>query len=365
MASLERHEADALISALQGKNCCGHDFFRVVRAIQAARRDMPLIGTSKSPQDDPLRFGQHPSLAFPPSTLDELVAGETPKLYVNFFGLFGPNGPLPLHLTQYALRRQLGQEGNDTRRTVGVPSDGKTSESGPRGHKDTSLGDFFDVFHHRLLSLFFRAWASCQPAVDLDRGDHQRFLFFLGAFFGESVFDLNDDAFGAAETIPLSAKIFYAGHLAASSRNAESLESILTGYFGIKTVVGEFVGRWFNLPPEDRIKLGQSSGYGALGQGLIVGSKTWDAHLSVRVRMGPMGFEDYSGLLPTETGFGRLKSWMVNYSGTELFWDLQLVLRADEVPRTQLGRAGKLGWTTWLKTKPFGQDADNLILQSE
>jgi len=364
MASLERHEADALISALQGKNCCGHDFFHVVRAIQAARRDLPLIGTSKSPQDDPLRFGQRPSLAFPPSTLDEMIAGETPKLYVNFFGLFGPNGPLPLHLTQYALRRQLGQEGNDSRRTIS-PSDGRPPETAPRGVKDTSLGDFLDVFHHRLLSLFFRAWASCQPAVDLDRGDHQRFLFFLGAFFGESVFDLSDDAFGVAETIPLSAKIFYAGHFAASARNAESLESILTGYFGIKTVVCEFVGCWFDLPPEDQSTLGQSPEFGALGQGLIVGSKTWDAHLGFRVRMGPMGFEDYSGLLPTETGFGRLKSWIVNYCGLELYWDVQLLLRAAEVPKTQLGRAGKLGWTTWLKTKPFVQDADNLILQSE
>jgi type VI secretion system protein ImpH len=366
MASLKRHEADALISALQGKNCCGHDFYRVVRAIQAARPDMPLIGTSKSPQDDPLRFGQRPSLAFQSSTLDELIAGETPKLYVNFFGLFGPNGPLPLHLTQYALRRQLGQDGNDLRRPVGVVSDGTSSETAPqRGGKDNSLGDFLDVFHHRLLSLFFRAWASCQPAVDLDRGTHQRFLFFLGAFFGESVFDLNDDAFGAGDEIPLSAKIFYTGHLAASARNADGLESILTGYFGMNALVTEFVGRWFDLPPEDRMKLDGSSGCGSLGHGLIIGSKTWDAQLSFRVRMGPMGLEDYSRLLPKETGFGRLKSWIMNYCGAELFWDLQLVLRAGEVPSTQLGRSGKIGWTTWLKTKPFEQDADNLIIQTE
>src|SRR5262245_37846588 len=104
MADPQRHAAVALIEALQAKNCCGYDFFRLVRMIQAARPDLPLVGKSKTPQDDPIRFGQRPTLAFVPSTLDELVPGERPKLYINFFGLFGPNGPFPLHLTEYAIR---------------------------------------------------------------------------------------------------------------------------------------------------------------------------------------------------------------------------------------------------------------------
>ncbi len=361
MADLERHEADALIQALQGKKCCGHDFFRVVRAVQALRQDLPPIGTSKSPDDDPIRFGQRPSLSFPASTLDELVAGEIPRLYVNFFGMLGPNGPLPLHLTQYALSRELGQTPDESRLATGGMAVGNKAGS---GIKDRSFGDFLDIFHHRLLSFFFRAWASCQPAVDLDRNKHQRFLFFLASFIGESVFDFSHEPVDD-DAIPLQAKLFYTGHLASPARNVEGLESVLTGYFGIQTKVTEFIGKWFNLPKEDWSKLGAASSYGRLGEGIIVGSKTWDVHLSFRVRMGPMGFDDYCRLLPRENGFDRLKSWVSDYCGAELSWDLQLVLRGDEVPATQLGRAGKLGWTTWLKTQPFRHDADDLVLQTE
>src|SRR5262249_25260808 len=127
--------------------------------------------------------------------------------------------------------------------------------------------------------------------------------------------------------------------------------------------VQEFAGRWFELPRHDWFQMGTSRSIGSLGRDVVLGTRIWLAHLCFRVRMGPMSFRDYCRFLPLERAFQRLKSWILNYCGAELLWDLQLVLRAAEVPNIQLGRAGKLGWTTWLKTKPFQEDADDLILE--
>ena len=368
MANLEGHAADSVIQALRDKQCCGHDFFRAVRLIQAARPDLPVIGTSKSPQDDPVRFGQRPSLGFAPSALDELVLepDQPPKLYVNFMGLFGPNGPLPLHLTQYALRRLLGQgvdENGDPRsRLPGAAGPARAAGSSGVGGKDLAFADFFDIFHHRLISLFFRAWSVSRPTVDLDRPERQRFLFFLGAFVGESNADLEGLLRPDPDHIPLQARLYYSGRLASPARNAEALEAILQDYFGVPVTVREFVGHWFDLPEGDRCKLGASRDAGLLGENLILGSRTWTAHLCFRLRLGPMTLEDYSRFLPGEKGFRLLTSWVTNYCGTELLWDVQLVLRAGEVPGAQLGRAGKLGWTIWLKTKPFERDVMDLVV---
>ncbi len=41
---------------------------------------------------------------------------------------------------------------------------------------------------------------------------------------------------------------------------------------------------------------------------------------------------------------------------------LQLILKKEEVPAAQLGKSGRLGWSTWTKAQPLTRDADNLIL---
>src|SRR5947208_2330848 len=80
------------------------DFFKAVRLLECSRPDLPRVGFSISPSEDPVRFWQKPSLRFPPSTIDSVEPkGTAPRMAVNFFGLFGFHGPLPPHLTEYVL----------------------------------------------------------------------------------------------------------------------------------------------------------------------------------------------------------------------------------------------------------------------
>jgi type VI secretion system protein ImpH len=347
------------------------DFFHALRLVQCGCAAGPRLGASKSPEQDPVRFCQRPSLAFAAATLEELERGTPPKLYVNFFGLFGPNGPLPLHLTDYALRRQMGQKpdvGADEARGLKPEKRdaGKSEETSFR--RDNTFPAFADVFHHRLISLFFRAWACNQQTVDFDRQEDQRFPFYIGSSFGlASETNERGEFHPHSDALPAGAKLYYAGRLACPTRNAEGLEAILADYFGVAAQVQTFQGRWLDLPEENRCRLGHSPDTGTLGVSAIAGSRIWDCQLAFRVRLGPMQLADFTRFLPGSRSLARLTSWVANYAGAQYFWDLQVLLAAAEVPSAALAfdrpaQMGRLGWTTWLKSQPFERDSEDMIL---
>lgn len=334
MGSPDRKTPDHLVDEL-AKRPFAFNFFHAVRLLENRRRDLPRVGCSLSPAQDAVRFGQKPSLAFAPSTLESVEprpSDDGAKLFVRFFGLFGPNAPLPPHLTEYAHERILH-------------------------HGDRTLAAFLDVFHHRLISFFYRAWAANQKTLDLDRSDEQRFALFVGSMFG-----LGGEASRNQDSIQDWAKLHFAGRLACQSRSAEGLEAILREYFEVPCKVQTFVGHWMDLPEDSVCVLGKSARAGTLGVNAIVGLRFYDGQLKFRLRLGPVNFQEYERLLPGGSSFARLRQWVLNYCGEHYFWDAQLVLTAADVPKTQLGRAGRLGWTTWLKTLPFTRNADDLIL---
>jgi len=94
----------------------------------------------------------------------------------------------------------------------------------------------------------------------------------------------------------------------------------------------------------------------------VVGSKIWDCQQKFRIRIGPVGFDRYQYFLPGHSGLARLKAAIRNYIGDELDWDVQLILRHEEVPTASLGRVGQLGWTSWMGNSVRQREAENLIL---
>lgn len=335
MASPDRKTPDSLIEELL-RDPHRYDFYRAVRLLESLHPDLPRIGSSESPAEDPVRFGQTPSLAFAPSTIESVQApkeeGDRPRMKQYFFGVFGPNGPLPQHLTEYARDRS-------------------------RRDGDRTLEAFADIFHHRMLSFFYRAWAANQKVVDLDRRGDYRFAYYIGSFAG-----LGMDSVRNADRVPDWAKLFFSGRLSSQTRDAEGLEAILLDFFGVPAEVDTFIPTWIDIPGECWCQLGESRETGTLGMNALLGSRMWDGQAKFRVKLGPMGLADYERLLPSGDSFGRLRHWVLNYIGEVFFWDVQLVLKAAEVPQTQLGRTGRLGWTTWLRDTPFAKDSDDLIL---
>lgn len=310
------------------------DFYQAVRLIECAFPAHPRIGESRRPQDDPVRFGQEPSAAFATSTLFAFVAGEDgrpPWLVENFFGMYGANGPLPLHLTEFV---------RDRVRNAG----------------DRSFARFLDVFHHRLVSLFYRVWARAQPTVSRDRNDNDRFESYLRAFIG-----LSPRALHNGDSVPDAAKLSFAGLLARQSKCAGGLESVLREFFRVPVRILPFIPHWMNLPEELYTRLGRPDG-SELGRTAVIGSRVWDLQSKFQVVIGPLTASQYDRFLPGQQSYQRLAHWICNYVGLECIWDAKLVLKRDEVPRLLLGFTGKLGWTTWLGTRLSKSDADDLVL---
>lgn len=314
------------------------DYFQALRRLECAHPDKPRIGSSSRPVDDPIRLGQEGSLAFAPASIASFEPGKEGRPYrlaVYFFGLLGPNGPLPLHLTEYARDRR-------------------------RNHLDSTIVRFLDVFHHRMLTLFYRAWASAQPTVCFDRPESDRFGLYVGSLFGIGMPSLRE-----RDAWPDLAKLHYAGQLLNATRNPEGLRSILRGYFRQPVEIEQFVGQWLELPPGTHCRLGASPGISALGETLILGARTWECQHKFRIIFGPLRFSDYDSLLPGRESHRRLIALLRNYVGHELAWDVTLVLKKEEVPPLVLDGSRQLGWTTWLNGGRMERAPDDLTLDPE
>jgi len=311
------------------------DFFQALRRLECANRDRPRIGAGLRPADDPVRLGQLASLTFSGATLAAFepgVGGRPWRLSVSFFGLTGPNGPLPLHLTEYA-RDRVQHAGDHT------------------------LVRFFDVFHHRLLTLFYRSRAMAEPTIQFDRPETDRFALYVGSLCG-----LGSPALRERDAMPDFAKLHFAGRLAPQARNAAGLEAMLTALLGVPARVDEFVGHWMSLPVDCRCQLGKSPTTGTLGVSALIGDRVWDYQYKFRVVLGPLGRDDYEEFLPAGEILPRVVAIIRNYIGDELAWDLRLILKRQAVKTVELGKSGRLGWTTWLCTRTPPSDAADLTL---
>jgi type VI secretion system protein ImpH len=347
MAHPDRSATFALILRLMERPHA-FDFFQAVRRIEAVMGNgAPMLGATTRPRQDPVRFMQSPTLAFEPSAIKgyEPATDHHPgRIDVAFMGLTGANGPLPLHITEYARDRV-------------------------RDARDDTLHRFFDVFNHRAVSLFYRAWAVNRPATLRDRAAREgergdRWGFYVACLSG-----LGLDALRERDALPDHAKWHYAGRLGSQARPPESIEAIVAEDFSVPCEVVEFVGQWLDLPVDAQLSLGGNPDNARLGSSAIVGKRYWDCQQKFRVRLGPMRRADYEAFLPGSPGFDRLAAWVRQHIGFELLWEAQLILDKEDATGTRLAGspdtpgAARLGWTSWIMSDPLPENPDQLILR--
>lgn len=358
------HAARAQFWAAMKEEPWSFNFFAAVRRIEAMYSDLRGFGRTQTVGEDPLRFSQEPSLAFAPCTLSEFryATDKAPqRLFVHFMGMLGPNGPLPLHLTEYARERE-------------------------RIHKDPTFARFLDVFNHRAVSLFYRAWAASQMPASFDRWevplsgkvspaereqqlarDTNKYSLYVGSLFG-----IGMDSLRHRDDVSDLAKLHYSGRLASHQKSPEGLLAIIANYFKVEADIEEFSGRWTEVPDSYGCRLGVVPKAGrncgtlgtASGGGAMAGSKVFDCTGAFRLRLGPMSMADYNRLLPGTDAERRLATWIRNYVGDEFWWDAVLILRKEEVPFTHLGKGARLGWTSWVQSKKSPEDRADLALRS-
>jgi type VI secretion system protein ImpH len=309
------------------------DFFQVLRLIECAYPDEPRLGSAQQLADDPpVRFGQEVSLSFPhaalsawqPMAMEDVKHRPVNRLDVRFLGLFGPQGPLPLPFTEHALERL--------------------------GKGDHALVNFANVFHHRMLSLFYRAWAEAQPVTHFDRYEkdftEDRFSRYLGSLFGLGMENLRN-----RDAMPDQSKLLFTGLYASQTKHAEGLAIIIEHSLDLPAHIEEFVGEWMHIDRHEHTRLGVNIEAGQLAVSAVLGEQVFGCQHKMRLVLGAMPMTSYKQLLPDQAGLTELAAIVQNYIGDELVWDVNLILRQADVPPLRLDGSNQLGWTSWLLNK--------------
>ncbi|BCX16633.1 MAG: hypothetical protein KatS3mg117_0315 [Geminicoccaceae bacterium] len=307
------------------------DFFQAIRVLEAAHADRPPLGRGRRAADEPVRLGQPPELAFEPAEIDGIEPareGRPFRVRTRVLGLFGPNGGLPLWVTARA-RGQVRQE------------------------RDSTLTDFADLFHHRMLALYYRAWAEARPAVEEDRGAASRFTGRLRALTS-----LPGEQEQRQPLLPERFLLHVAGLLLFGKGTPEALERALELWLGLPARIEEFRFQRLEVPERLRARLGTAR----LGRDAYLGLSVPDRAHRYRVRLGPMGLDDYEALLPGGDLLRSVEALVHLFAGRALDFELALVLRREEVPAARLGGRARLGWTAWLASRRRVRDAEDLVL---
>ena len=314
------------------------EFFQAVRLLERFSPGRKPVGLFVKPSTEIARFGAHPSLAFPASEVQSLQKreGQPPFVEVNFMGLTGPLGLLPHAYTELVMARIR--------------------------EKDTTLRDFLDLFHHRIISLFYRAWEKYRFTIAYERGGRDRFSHHLLDLIGLGTPGLQD-----RQDIADDSLIYYSGLLGMNTRSAVALEQILADYFEVAVAVEQFVGAWYPMDEENQCHIGEETGWSEqLGWGAVAGDEIWDQQSRIRIRLGPLTFHEYQDFLPGQSAWKELRAIAKFFARGEFDIEVQLVLKREEVPPCQLGEqdeaAPQLGWSTWVKSAGMNRDPDETVL---
>jgi type VI secretion system protein ImpH len=225
-------------------------------------------------------------------------------------------------------------------------------------NKDFSISEFFDIFNHRMISLFYQAWEKYRFTLSYERGERDKFshhlmdLIGIGSAEMQNRLQVKDDSL-----------LYYGGLLALRTRSAAALQRIIEDYFDVAVEVEQFTGAWFRLSPKDLCVFDRASSESEqLGFGAVVGDEIWHQQSGVRLHLGPMGIEQYLDFLPSGTAYLPLQS-LAKFAGRgELDFQVRLILKKEDVPPCELGGVPRLGWTSWAKTQPKQAHAGDTIL---
>jgi type VI secretion system protein ImpH len=316
------------------------EFFQAIRLLEHMAPDRKPLGRFTNPSDEVARLGAHPSLSFPASEIQSIdwPEGKTPSLAVNFMGVTGPQGPLPHFYTTLILARL---------------------RSG-----DKTLRDFLDLFHHRMLSFFYQAWEKYRFAVSYERGERDRFSHHLLDLIGLGTLGLQERL-----AVPDDAFLFFAGILGQRPHSAHALELLLNDYFEVPVEVIQLIGGWFRLDDATECCIGErSTPSEQLGMGAVVGDEVWNQQSRARIRIGPLNLENYLDFLPNGSAYEPLRALLRFWTNEEIDFEVQLILKREEVPPCQLGGEGdgapQLGWVTWMKSKPMERHPEETIFNA-
>jgi type VI secretion system protein ImpH len=311
------------------------DFFQAVRLLEILDPERRSPGQSSEPEKEAVRFRSRVGFDFPASEVHDITPSAGPdspaEMTVNFLGLAGAFGPLATPDTEMVLDRIRG--------------------------KDYVLRDFLDLFNHRLVSLMYQVRKLNRLTLTTQSPENHPLAGHLYSFFGLGLSQLRDRM-----QTPSRALLYMSGILSQQPRSAVGLERLLEHHFGVGARVRQLVGRWRPLEPGEWTRIGTNGQNQRLGAGAVAGTRIWDQQGSFEVELGPLAREEFLDFLPVGTGYQPLCELTRLYAGTEFEFVFRLVAQPAAVMEARLGQS-RLGWTSWLKTRPSENEDSQVSLR--
>ncbi len=312
------------------------EFFQAVRLLERMYPDRNPVGQDPEASREVVRFRTRQTLSFPPCEIHDLTHDgnddRAPEMTVSFMGLTGPVGLLPHQYTELVMDRAR--------------------------YQDTALWHFLDIFNHRMISLFYRVWEKYHFPIAYERGEEDRFTSYLFAIVGMGTKGLRGRlSFKDQALLP------YSGLIAQRPHSAVAMSAVVSDYFGVPAQVVQFPGEWLQLA-DNVTSLGSENS--ELGVSTIAGTRVWSDQSKFRIRVGPMSLKKFKAFVPVGSAYKPLSELGRLFAGLEFEFDVQLVLEAEEVPFAALTGSStdgpRLGWTSWLKTREFVMDDDQVVI---
>jgi type VI secretion system protein ImpH len=323
----EKRKSNTYIAKLLFEEYYRVSFFRAVQLLETLYPGKKPLGEALSPSEEAVRFSVKPDLGFPASDISSLVQNENDgplQMQVTFMGMIGPSGVLPHWYTTLVMERSLA--------------------------KDHTLSSFFDLFHHRVISLFYLAWKKNNFIAHYRNDALDRYSGYFLSLMGLGTRGLADNV-----GFPLSSLVFNSGLLSRQVPSAGTIQAAVEYCLGIKATVEQFIDRVIVIEARERTRLGSANS--SLGVDAVCGSYAWESQTKFRLCLEPVCFRNFLKLLPSGSMLKPLFSLVRYIVGVEYEFEIRPYLRHDEVPACVIGKsdpsAPRLGWSTWL-TPPKG-----------
>jgi type VI secretion system protein ImpH len=310
MAAAQRKQNTSVRQQLFA-NGCSFSFFKAVHLLEGlSGGTSPGLGLS--PANDPVRFRVEPGFCFPASDIRAITrAAENsqPEVSISFMGLIGPQGILPDWYNEHALARIH--------------------------HKDRAFSDFLDIFHQRLLSLFYLAWKKYRLAENYRADDSDPISRSLADLVGMGPDSDKREHRTQFEQCARRRLIYFSGLAARPVPTAAAIEAVIGNAVGAPVAVEQFVARMIPVDARDRTCLGHRNG--TLQKDALCGGRIRDIGTCFVVRIGPLTWEKYLAFQPHSRNLAMVRRLIARISGIEYHFEIKLILDGPQVPGLCLG----------------------------
>jgi len=338
-------------------------FFQAARLLQGLVSKLPgkdsngIVGHDVSPLEESVKFSAFPSLKFASSEVVKISSrlvdtgtdGKSKtdpinqsEMQVSFMGLTGQSSVLPIYLTELEITRTRD--------------------------KDYALKQFYDLFNHRAISFFYRAWEKYRLPASYERakleahvnnrpnsGANSKLKSDPITANLQAIIGISGDSLQRQLSVDVEDMLFYAGFFATPNRSASALSAALSEILDIPVVVNQFKGEWVSLLEEDRMQLpyfplkGKNN---CLGVDTVIGDEVFTVEGKFQLEVGPLNSQQFESLQPGSRGQEALKKFTRLFVGDSFQFDLKYVLNDDAILNWELSSEHhslpRLGLNTWL-----------------